>query len=133
MRDLLGFRRRPEWSCIPIALYANCTDLRTTATKVKIPAVPQERIGTDYGLHYRHAVSHFLVVMDVLGPETPCPYVGLIGASGGARQSSVIWRLRRPSARGHQESTHARWDPGLANGDRQSFDIIPQPWPSQAG
>jgi len=24
----------------------------------------------DCGLHYRHAVSHFLVVMDVLGPET---------------------------------------------------------------
>jgi hypothetical protein len=63
MPDPLGFRRRPEWSCILIALYANCTDVRTTATKVKIPAVPQERIGTDYGLHYRHAVSHFLVVM----------------------------------------------------------------------
>jgi hypothetical protein len=34
-------------------------------------AVTQDRIGTDdCGLHYRHAVAHLLVVMDVLGPET---------------------------------------------------------------
>jgi hypothetical protein len=52
MRDPLGFCRRPEWSRIAIVLYANCMDVRTTATKVKTPAVTQERIGTDYGLHY---------------------------------------------------------------------------------
>jgi hypothetical protein len=33
--------------------------------------VTQDRNGTDdCGLRYRHAVSHFLVVMDVLGSET---------------------------------------------------------------
>jgi hypothetical protein len=31
-------------------------------------------------------------VTDILGPETLWPYVGLIGASGGARQSSVARR-----------------------------------------
>jgi hypothetical protein len=46
--------------------------------------------------------------MDVLGPETLCPYVGLIGASGGARQSSVIWRLRRARLSGASGSTQAR-------------------------
>jgi hypothetical protein len=35
------------------------------------PESVADRNGTDdCGLHYRHAVSHFLVVMDVLGPET---------------------------------------------------------------
>jgi hypothetical protein len=33
-----------------------------------------------------------------------CPYVGLIGVSGGTRQSYVVWSRRRPSARGHQGS-----------------------------
>ena len=35
------------------------------------PESVADRNGTDdCGLHYRHAVSRFLVVMDVLGPET---------------------------------------------------------------
>jgi hypothetical protein len=34
---------------------------------------------------------HFLEITDILGPETLWPYVGLIGASGGARQSAVAW------------------------------------------
>jgi hypothetical protein len=34
-------------------------------------ALTQDRnCADDSGLHYRHAVSHFLAVMDVLGPET---------------------------------------------------------------
>jgi hypothetical protein len=34
-------------------------------------SVTHDRNGTDdCGLRYRHAVSHFLVAMDALGPET---------------------------------------------------------------
>jgi hypothetical protein len=40
--------------------------------------------------------SVLIVITDILGPVTPWPYVGLIGASDGARQSSVF--SERPAA-----------------------------------
>jgi hypothetical protein len=72
--------------------------------------------------------------MDVLGPQTS---VTLCRAYRRIRWSAPVIRRLEPVeavSRGHQrKSTHARCDPGIANGNRQSYDTIPQPGPSQAG
>jgi hypothetical protein len=48
----------------------------------------------------RHAVSIFLVVMDVLGPEGSVTSVGLIGKSGGAHQLYVVRSRVGPCSQG---------------------------------
>jgi hypothetical protein len=78
--------------------------VRTSGVRVEIPRLSSKaRNGTeDCGLHHRHAVSHLLVVMDVLGPATPVTLYRTYRRIRWARQSSVVWKLRRPSSRGHQ-------------------------------
>jgi len=72
LRDPLGCSRSPVGSCI-LLIHASqlCLGLDACRQSGDPEAVTQDRNGTDdCGLRHRHAVSHFLVVMDVLGPET---------------------------------------------------------------
>jgi hypothetical protein len=68
--------------------------------------VTQDQSGTDdCGLHYRHAVSHFLVVMDVLGSETS---VTLCRTYRRIRRGTpVIRRLKRKKRRERKQSVES--------------------------
>jgi hypothetical protein len=132
LRDALGYGRSLYGAA---SIRSHKPTVWTSGVRVEIPRLSSKpetarRIAAcTMGMPF-----DLLVAMDALGPATS---VTLCRTYRRIRWSAPVIRSSEAAeavSRGHQrKSTHARCDPGIANGIRQSYDTIPQPVRSQAG